>query len=47
MKNEKLKIECHEKRNLEIHHPDDSRHSDGYPDHLGRHQLHGRLNTSP
>ena len=31
----------HEKRNLEIRHSDDSRHSDGYSDHLGRHQLHG------
>ena len=31
----------HEKRNLEIHHSDDSRHSDGYSDHLGRNILHG------
>ncbi len=31
----------HEKRNLEIHHSNDSRHSDGYSDHLGRDILHG------
>lgn len=31
----------HEKRNLEIHHSDDSRHPDGYSDHFGRDILHG------
>ena len=34
------KTNNHEKGHLEIHHPDDNRHFDGYPDQLGCHQLH-------
>ena len=31
----------HEKRNLEIHHSDDNRHTDGYRNQPGSNQLHG------
>jgi hypothetical protein len=37
----------YEKGHLEIHHPDDNRHFDGYPDQLGSNFLHGTSLSSP